>query len=369
MTVEFIGLVHTGPGSEGVPGAGPVVQPEYVTELARAHENSDFDRVLVAHWSSSPDAFTIANHVLTETDRLGVLIAHRPGFIAPTVAARIYATIDAFHPGRVALHVISGGDDADQARDGDVSDKPTRYRRSDEFLQIVRQTWTSSAPFDFAGEFYTVTGGRSAVRPADGIPIYFGGASPDAVRVGGKHADVYAFWGEPLAGIAERIAQVRQSSAAHGRSPRYSVSLRPIIADTEQQAWNRAAAVLEATQEGMGRLHQAFPFSRQTAEGSKRLLDVAAEGDVHDSRLWTAVAKATGAPGNTTALVGTTEQVAESLLEYVKLGVSTLLIRGFDPLADAIAYRDVIRTVRQRADQAGLGDPAFERVGQNVIAV
>jgi alkanesulfonate monooxygenase len=40
--------------------------------------------------------------------------------------------------------------------------------------------------------------------------------------------------------------------------------------------------------------------------------------------------------------------VAEGLLDYYDLGVSTFLIRGFDPLEDAIAYgRDLIPLVRQ----------------------
>jgi alkanesulfonate monooxygenase len=56
------------------------------------------------------------------------------------------------------------------------------------------------------------------------------------------------------------------------------------------------------------------------AEGSRRLLRFAAQGDVHDKRLWTALAKATGAAGNSTALVGSYEQVAESLLGYVAVG-------------------------------------------------
>ena len=76
----------------------------------------------------------------------------------------------------------------------------------------------------------------------------------------------------------------------------------------------------------------------RTRRGSQRLLEYAAKGDVHDKRLWTAVAKATGAAGNSTALVGSYEQVAESLREYVDLGVGTLLIRGFDPLEDAKDY-------------------------------
>ena len=359
MSIEFIGIAHTRPGSESeaVGSDVPPIQPEYLYAIAQAHEQSGFDRVLVAHSSASPDGFTIADQILTHTNHLGVLLAHRPGFVSPTYAARKYATLDAFHPGRIALHTITGGDDKEQARDGDLTDKSTRYRRTDEFLSIVRSEWNSAEPFDFEGEFYTVKGGWSGVRPAPGgIPIYFGGASADAIRVGGKHADVYAFWGEPLAGIAERIRDVRAAALPYDRDPRFSVSLRPIPAATEAEAWARAAEILELTKERTGQLQKAWGWGGQkrdhaAARGSQRLLEYAAQGDVHDKRLWTAIAKETGAAGNSTALVGSYEQVAESLLDYVNLGVSTLLIRGFSPLEDAKDYGNLVRLVREQADR------------------
>jgi alkanesulfonate monooxygenase len=350
MRVEFIGIARTADRSETITEVGAAVQPDYLYHLVAAHEQSGFDRVLVAHSSSSPDGFIVADQILNATSRLGVLLAHRPGFVAPTVAARKFATIDAFHPGRIALHVITGGDDGDQARDGDFCDKAARYRRSDEFLDIVKLEWNSTKGFDFDGEFYRVAGARSSLRPDGGhLPVYFGGASEDAIRVGGKHADVYAFWGEPLDGIRERIAQVRAAAQAAGRTiDRFSVSLRPIAADTETAAWERAHQILELTRDRAAE----FVGRRDTsqAEGSRRLLRFAAAGDVHDERLWTALAKATGAAGNSTALVGSYEQVAESLLGYVAVGATTLLIRGYDPLPDAAAYADLIRLVH---DQVG----------------
>jgi alkanesulfonate monooxygenase len=345
MAVEFIGIARTTETSETIAATGPAVQPGYLQALARAHEASGFDRVLVAHSSASPDGFTVTNQILAATSRLGVLLAHRPGFVAPTIAARAFATIDAFHPGRIALHVITGGDDADQARDGDFEGKAARYRRTDEFLDIVELEWGSADRFDYDGDFYRIAGGWSAVRPAGGrLPIYFGGASDDAIRVGGAHADVYAFWGEPLDGIRQRIGQVRASAAAAGRSvDRFSVSLRPIAAATEAAAWARAHEILDRTTERAA----DFVGVRDTsqAEGSQRLLRYAADGDLHDKRLWTALARATGAAGNSTALVGSYEQVAESLLDYVAVGASTLLIRGYDPLADAADYANLVALV------------------------
>ncbi|WP_410631294.1 LLM class flavin-dependent oxidoreductase [Amycolatopsis sp. cmx-4-83] len=354
MTLEFIGYAAGRQTSETIAPDGPTIQPHYLREIARTHEQAGFDRVLIAQSASSPDGFVLADQVLAATERLGVLLAHRPGFVAPTQLARKFATLDAFHPGRVALHVITGGDDADQARDGDFTDKPTRYRRTDDFLSVVRRTWESAEPFDHDGEFYRVRGALSDVRPERPIPVYFGGASTDAIRVGGKHADVYAFWGEPLAGIAERIDQVR--AAAAGRDVAFSVSLRPIPAATEAEAWERARDVLRLTQDRVGE----FKGRRDSTEavGSRRLLEAAATGDVVDERLWTAVAKTTGAAGNSTALVGSYEQVADSLLDYVRLGVGTLLIRGFSPLADARDYGTLVRLVRERADAT---DPAKGR--------
>jgi alkanesulfonate monooxygenase len=347
--IEFIGIAHTADLSETITQVGPVIQPDYLYRLARAHEQSGFDRVLVAHSSSSPDGFTVADQVLSVTNRLGVLLAHRPGFIAPTIAARKFATIDAFHPGRIALHVITGGDDGDQARDGDFADKAARYRRTDEFLDIVQREWSCAERFDYQGEFYRVVGARSSVRPGH-LPIYFGGASQDAIRVGGRHADVYAFWGEPLAGIRERMAQVQASAQRAGRTiDHFSVSLRPIAADTEEAAWTRARQLLELTREKAA----AYVGDRDTsgAEGSQRLLRYAAAGEVHDKRLWTPLSAATGAAGNSTALVGSYEQVAESLLDYVAIGATTLLIRGYDPEEDAADYATIIRLVREQADR------------------
>jgi alkanesulfonate monooxygenase len=165
--------------------------------------------------------------------------------------------------------------------------------------------------------------------------------------VAGKHADIYALWGETYAQVREITGRVRTAAAAHGRAIRFSLSFRPILADTEEQAFQRADAILERARE----LAEQTGFTRTRPpanRGSQRLLDAAALGTRLDKRLWTAMAALTGARGNSTALVGTPEQVAEALLDYYDLGVTTFLIRGFDPLEDAIAYgRDLIPVTRK----------------------
>jgi len=354
MPVEFIGYIGTQHQSEIHPAQGPVIDRDYVERVARAHDEGGFDRALVAFGSTSPESQLVVAHAASVTERLGFMIAHRPGFTAPTVAARQLATLDQFTGGRVAVHIITGGADDEMAKDGDHLTKDERYARTSEYLDIVRQEWTSEKPFDYKGDYYKVVQAFGGVKPLQTpqIPVYFGGSSEAAIPVAGKHADIFALWGETQAQVAETIARVRHAAAKHGRQVKFSLSLRPVIAETEEAAWAKAddiVAQAKALREQAG-----LPTSghRPPNAGSQRLLDAAKQGSRLDKRLWTGVAAVTGAAGNSTGLVGTPQQVAEALLDYYDLGVSTFLIRGFDPLDDAVAYgRDLIPLVRDLVAQ------------------
>lgn len=361
MPIEIVGGMISPFGAEGgegpavaARGAGrPVFDTEYITRFVRAHEAAGFDTGLVGYGATRVDGFAVASHALHVTDKFRVLIAHRPGFAQPTLVARKLATLDNLTGGgRVAMHFITGGDEADQHRDGDFVPHDDRYRRTAEYMEVLRRTLTSAEPFDYAGEFYTFEGAYSIVAPATeaGIPLYFGGASGPALEVGAQHADTYMLWGEPLAGIAERIAQIREVAARYGRSPRFSISLRPILGETEDAAWARAQQIGDRTEAQVQGRDFTAPGVRanNSSVGAARLRGFAAEGDVLDERLWMRVARLTGTGGNSTALVGTAEQVAEALLKYIHLGISTVLIRGFDPLGDAIDYgKELIPRLRE----------------------
>ncbi|RLK58275.1 LLM class flavin-dependent oxidoreductase [Actinokineospora cianjurensis] len=358
MAVEFVGMVGTRDQSETRAPSGPVIDREYLRRFARAHEDGGFDRVLIGYGSGWPEGQQVAAYVAAHTERLGLLVAHRPGFVAPTLAARAFATLDHFSAGRVAVHVITGGSDVEQARDGDYLGKDERYARTDEYLDVLKAAWRAEEPFSHNGTHYRVDGYRAEVRPLNGpaLPLYFGGSSEAAYRVGGKHADTFALWGEPLAETAEQIAAIRAAAHAAGRpAPGISVSFRPILGPTEGLAWERAHRILDVIKGSpAAAVTKQWRGGEPTNVGSLRLLEAARKGERHDRALWTPTAAATGAAGNSTALVGTPDTVAKALLDYIDIGVTTLLIRGYDPLDDAIDYgRHVLPLVRQElADQA-----------------
>src|SRR5271170_5173526 len=260
MPVEFIGMISTRDQSETRRSRGPVVDREYVRRFARAHEDAGFDRVLIGYSSSQPDGTQVAAYAAAQTERLSFLVAHRPGFVAPTLAARTFATLDQFAGGRIAVHIITGGSDGEQRRDGDHLSKDERYDRTDEYLDVLVQAWTSDGPFGYHGRYYQVEDAYADVRSPQQprIPLYFGGSSDAAYRVGGKHADVFALWGEPLAETKEQIDSVNAAAKAAGRTdtPRISVSFRPILGPTEELAWERAHQILATTKENIENFKQ-----------------------------------------------------------------------------------------------------------------
>ncbi len=337
MIPEFIGMIHHREASEIHPPGPVVFDRGYIRDFAQAAEAGGFDRVLVGYFADGPDGFLLAATAAQFTERLGFLVAHRPGFVAPTLAARKFATLDQMTGGRAAMHVITGGDDADMFRDGDVSTKDERYARTDEYVDILKRIWTEPGPtVDHEGRFYRFKGASTAIRCVQQpcIPIFFGGASDAAITVSAKHADVYALWGETHAQVREITSRIDAEAADFGRKVRFSLSFRPIMAATEDEAWDRADRIKQRILSLRGGSSTVAPVN----EGSKRLLAAASQGERLDTRLWTGAALATGARGNTTSLVGTPEQVAEALADYWDLGVTTFLIRGFDPLADNVEY-------------------------------
>jgi len=184
--------------------------------------------------------------------------------------------------------------------------------------------------------------------------VSFGGSSPAAYAAGGAEADIYCLWGEPLEKTAEQIEAVKAAAKAAGRTdvPRIQVAFRPIIAPTEELAWEKAHRTVGAIK---ARKEKGDPVTKRRNgqgqpqnSGSQRLIAIAEAGERYDRALWTPTAAATGGAGNTNALVGTPETVAQALLDYYDLGVDILSARGYDLLGDAIDFgRYVIPIVRE----------------------
>ncbi|WP_117193134.1 LLM class flavin-dependent oxidoreductase [Rhizobium terrae] len=353
MSVEFISVSFPNASTDLDPLPDAPVDPRYLERYARALDDYGFNYTLIPYSSSSFDPFTVGATVLAHTKNIKIIVALRPNTVYPTVAAKSLATLDQLSGGRVVVHFIAGGSDDEQAREGDFLNKEQRYERQEEYIRILRLAWSSTEPFDFDGEYYKFKQFRSAVRPTNGtIPISVGGSSDAAYRIGGSRGDIFGLWGEPLAETKQQIERICSEAAKAGRTgrPRIWVTFRPIVAETDELAWEKAHRVLDRLKDNREKgLHRAPPTAPRPANvGSQRLLDIAARGDVHDRALWYPTVTATNASGATTALVGSPRTIADSILDYIDLGCDLISIRGYDNFNDAVDYgRYILPLVRE----------------------
>ncbi|NQX29937.1 LLM class flavin-dependent oxidoreductase [Microbacteriaceae bacterium VKM Ac-2854] len=353
--VEFISLINVRESSELKPNPGSGIDVPYLKRYARALEDGGFDYTLVAYNSNSYDPFTVATAVTQVTERIKPIVALRPNTVYPTVAAQALATLDQLSGGRAVTHIISGGSQEEQARQGDHTTKEQRYDRSEEYVEILKRAWSETEAWSYAGEYYQFEDFGPGFPTVNGtIPVSVGGSSDAAYRVGGRLGDIFGLWGEPLADTKQQIDRVAAEARKAGRidTPRTWVTFRPIVAATDELAWEKAqrtiATVEQTYQAGTFRGRKLTDPSRPQNVGSQRLLDIASRQDVHDRALWTRPAQVTNAGGASTALVGSYETVAAAILDYVDLGASLVSIRGYDNLNDAIDYgRYVLPLVRE----------------------
>jgi alkanesulfonate monooxygenase len=316
---------------------------DYLVDVAQAAEAAGFTFALVPVGTACQDAWLASAVVAGRTSTLRFLVAMRPGFIAPTLAAKMATTFDQLTQGRVLVNVVTGGYPAELAADGDFTEHDERYERTQEFMQVVRKAWTTHERWGFDGKYYRVEGGNVLPRPYQQPypPFYFGGASEAARAVGAEEADVYLVWGEPPAMVAERIDDMRQRAANVGRELRFGLRVHVVVRETEDEAWAAAESLIADIPEGYQNAMDRV-LSRTDSEGERRQQQIrkssanggdGAEELLVSPNLWAGIGKARVGVG--TALVGSGENVAARLREYVDLGVDTFILSGYPHLEEA----------------------------------
>ncbi|MEU9975348.1 LLM class flavin-dependent oxidoreductase [Streptomyces sp. NPDC051014] len=306
----------------------------YLSQIAKAAEDLGFVGALTPTGAWCEDAWLTTAMVSRHTERLKFLVAFRPGSVSPTLAAQMASTFQRQSGGRLLLNVVTGGESHEQRAYGDFLDADARYRRTGEFLDIVRQLWEGKT-VDLEGEHLRVEDAKLA-RVPDPVPeVYFGGSSPAAGRVAARFVDVYLTWGEPPAQVAEKIAWIRGLAAEQGRTLRFGIRLHVITRDTSEQAWAEANRLLDGFDPETVRSVQAG-LARSESAGQQRML--ALHGGRRDAleihpNLWAGIGLVRGGAG--TALVGSHEEVAARIKEYAALGIDEFVLSGYPHLEEA----------------------------------
>jgi dimethylsulfone monooxygenase len=295
----------------------------YVRDLAVASERQGFDLSLIAelnlndikgHHAPSLDCWTLAPAIAAVTEKLELMLAVRPNYHAPALAAKAISTLDTIAPGRISLNVVSSWwkDEAAQyGVDFDVHD--ARYARTEEWLGLVGRLLREDG-VAHEGSLYKLDGTVLEPKPTRVPPVYMGGESPRAKEVITAQGDAYVMHGDAPEVIGAKIADMRARREAAGLPPfTFGVAGYVICRDTEAEAEAERARILDVRSSP-----EAYASYRDFVEGSQLESQVSMEEYSVSNR------------GLRTGLVGTPRAISERIREYQKVGVDLLLLQ-FSP--------------------------------------
>jgi alkanesulfonate monooxygenase len=351
MAVEFSWHVPVEGDGRWLSTPAPERPPrwEYHRQVALNAEQLGFDTILVPTAFSngqyaldSPvvDSWTMATAIAAVTQRIRILVAQRPGFVNPGVAAMMAATFDDVSGGRLAFNVVTAGAPGDMEMFGDKLDHDARYRRAAEYIRLLRRLWSEDR-VTFEGEFYRLEDAFVSPKPGRLPPFYLAGASGAAKQVAAGLADVYLMSVAPLDDIRRRMDELRQ--LAGDRPLRFGIAGTIICRDTHEQAWKQAQRMLEMADPRV--LEQRMGSGHLTTSVEDQMFRQ--RGDLKmANNLWAGMSRL--AYGS--AYVGAPADLVEMLDRYIEAGVSMVQFYGFPDLEEAQRVAEQICSpLRRRA--------------------
>ena len=297
---------------------------QFAIDIVRKAEAHGFITTLIAARHLGPDleAWTMATALAMQTRTIEIMVAAHPGIISAQMVAKMGASLDRISGGRMALNVVNGwnveefntfGNGAWQLTEAD------RYRRMDEFIQVVKGLWTQD-PFSFDGAFYRVNESRLPLKTVrlPNPPIYAASRNAEGKRTIARYCDAwfapdmrdFRRYDETLALVRSEIAAISQTAASFGRKLRFGMSAHVVCARTVE------AAIAKAEQlEAYGKL---------------------------------ALYNKSSVSGLGACLVGTPELIAERICAYHEAGLEFMLLQS-NPMEEGIDQfiADILPLVRK----------------------
>jgi alkanesulfonate monooxygenase len=334
---------------------------DYLREVVTTAERLDFHSLLIPtrfsnglFEESAPlaETWTTATALAAVTERIRLLVAVRPGFIAPGLFARMAATLDQISGGRLDINVVPGGIQGDMERLGVTSDHEHRYERAEEFIAACRALWAKPGePVDFEGETVHLRSAIASPGTTSPGPLwYLGGASNAALRLAARQGDRLLMWIQPVEETAALIDRARAAADAEGRALGFGLRTHLVVRGDETEAWAAAERLIADASEAVlaqrGAAVAGTPMVGAAAQAVRR------EGHRVSERLWNGISLVRVNLG--TAIVGTPQQVADELARYWELGIDEFILSGFPHVEECERVAsDVLPLLRERASMAG----------------
>ena len=327
-------------GPDVVPAGTPMFD-----RVVAAAEAAGFEYLLVPVAVPCWEAWVSTAFMAGRSSSIRMLVAARPGYINPVMLAKMVTTFDQLTGGRIAVNLIAGQSEVENAADGIRHGKEDRYALMAEEVAIMKALWTAGAPLDWDGRFHTLRGAR-VIPPPFQRPhprFYLGGGSRQAWEISAAHADVHLFWGDRPETIAAQIAEIRAMAEAEGRADvlGFGMRLQIICRETEAEAWQAAGTLVGGVSDERAAAVRANVANSVANQRIQALL--AETGGLIAPGLWAGLARARQGAG--VAIVGDPQQCADVLQRFIDIGCHSFCLSGYLHDEEAERFGRLVRPI------------------------
>ncbi|QBJ97751.1 LLM class flavin-dependent oxidoreductase [Rhodococcus sp. ABRD24] len=348
--------------------ATPPLSKSVFLDMARAAEQTGFDALFIAdswsghqreaeragHQSPKYHAPLLAMGLFAATEHIGVITTMHTTHHKPAHIARMGATLDAFSGGRWGWNVVTGFGDPEAKLFGaeNLVEHDERYAMAGEFVEIVRRLWSEDDPIDVHGNFYRVEGRIKAPRPVQQPHplLVSAGGSPAGMKFAAQHCDQIVVAGNTIEKVQETSRRV--DAAVHEAGRTAPLGTTPftivIVRDGEGEAEETYERLVRSLNE-----EATMELAADILGGidSVRAL-FADQGHSAAARAW-------GSGQGILKLFGTSEQVAQQLID-LKTQTSTNNVLLNFPLWNPTELQSFAPVMDHLRD-AGMWRPPSER--------
>jgi len=297
--------------------------------LLKAEEHGFRNILCPSSYQVGQDTWSFISAVAPLTSNINLLAAVRCGEVHPPMLARAIATVDHILQGRLTINIISSnlpGEDLDSA---------SRYQRSREVINILKQCWTQNE-INFKGDFYNLNLNTKPVQTyqQNGGPLlYFGGYSDPGVDLCAEHCDVYLMWPETEDRLHQLMSNMSQKAATYGRKVDFGLRVHVVVRETEQEARAYASSLMHKIDKETGNelRERALDAKSYGVSRQAQMREIANDEGYAEEHLWTGIGRARSGCG--AALVGDPDQVYNKLKRYMAMGIKSFILSGY-PHAD-----------------------------------
>ncbi|WP_020107976.1 LLM class flavin-dependent oxidoreductase [Nocardia sp. 348MFTsu5.1] len=311
------------------------------------------------------EPITLLSAIAGGTSKVGLIATASTGYNHPYTLARAFASLEHISGGRAGWNIVTSGQEQEALNFGfdSIPDHAGRYRRAQEFVDVVNRLWDSwdegavvldveQAEFanpdlvhtiDHVGEHFSVRGPLTTPRSPQGRPVLVqAGSSEDGKELAARYAEVVFTAQRTIAEGQDFYRDLKGRLARYGRGQedlQILPGIVPFIASTEKEALalEREFTDLISPDYALRQISNIFNVDLTGLSLDAQLPELPPESEIEGMKSRSTLVRQLAADGNLTireligqlgggrghrSIAGTPEQIADDLIAWVDAGAA-----------------------------------------------